>query len=164
MNKNIHIGLPIGTASILLIFLTLSLTSFAVLSLQTSVADMNLTTKSAEYTQDYYAAIHLAEGYLADKDAELSEIYASSSDENDYMNKAGAKSFSDEFAINEMQYLHVEVTLVYPSIEDINSHKKSSATGSEASFKQSCYFYISSFTIMTHEELLDYKDADVPVY
>ena len=80
------------------------------------------------------------------------------------MEKAGAQSFSDDFAINEMQYLHVEVTLVYPSIEDINSHKKSSAAMSEASFKPSCYFYISSFTIMTHEELLNYKDAEVPVY
>ena len=164
MNKNIHIGLPIGTASILLIFLTLSLTSFAVLSLETSVADMNLTTKSADYTQDYYAAVHMAEGFLAEKDAELSDIYKASSSESEYMEKAGAQSFSDDFAINEMQYLHVEVTLVYPSIEDLNSHKKSSAAMSEASFKPSCYFYISSFTIMTHEELLNYKDAEVPVY
>lgn len=164
MNNNIHIGLPIGTASILLIFLTLSLTSFAMLSLETSVADMNLTTKSTEYTQDYYAAIHNAEGFLAQKDAELKNIYEASSSESDYMNKAGDMSFSKDFAINEMQYLHVEITLSYPSPEDISFHKKSSATGSEASFKQSCYFYISSFSIMTHEELLNYTDANVPVY
>ena len=89
MNRNIHIGLPIGTASILLIFLTLSLTSFAVLSLETSVADMNLTSKSADYTQNYYAAFHEAQGFLADMDSKLSSLYYESADYNDYMRKAG---------------------------------------------------------------------------
>lgn len=164
MNKNLHIGLPIGTASILLIFLTLSLTSFAVLSLETSIADMNLTQKSALYTQDYYAAVHKAQGFLADMDAYLYDIYQSSDSYDDYIKSAGSKTFSNEFTINDMQYLYVEVTLVYPSETDITNHKKSSTMVSEASFRSSCYYYISSFKIMTHEDKLDYKEEDVPVY
>lgn len=164
MNKSIRIGLPIGTASILLIFLTLSLTSFAVLSLETSVVDMNLTTKSAEYTQNYYAAVHNAQGFLADMDAYLSSLYENSTDYDDYVSKAGAEVFSNDFSINEMQYLHVELTLIYPSATDISNHKKSASGLGDASFVPSCYYYINSFKIMTHEELLNYKDAEVPIY
>lgn len=164
MNKNIHIGLPIGTASILLIFLTLSLTSFAVLSLETSVADMNLTSKSADYTQNYYAAVHKAQGFLADMDYRLSELYYDSKDYNDYMQKAGYGTVSDNFPIGDMQYLYVEVTIIYPSVSDINNHKESFASSDEAYFRPSSFYKITSFRIITRDDLLNYKDAEVPVY
>lgn len=164
MNKHINIGLPIGTASVLLIFLTLSLTSFAVLSLQTSVADNNLTSKSAEYTQNYYAAVHKAQGFLADMDGLLSDAYLLSKDEDEYFKIAKDTYFSDNFDIDDMQYLHVEITVVYPSIDEINDHKKNSAYTSEISYNPSCYYYVSSFKVITNEELLEYSDAEVPVY
>ena len=164
MNRNIHIGLPIGTASILLIFLTLSLTSFAVLSLETSVADMNLTSKSADYTQNYYAAFHEAQGFLADMDSKLSSLYYESADYNDYMRKAGFGPVSDNFPIGEMQYLHVEISIIYPSVSDINNHKKSFVSSGEDTFRSSAFYKISSFRIITRDDLLNYKDAEVPVY
>lgn len=53
-----------GTASIVLIFVLLSLLTFAVLSLASAQANLRLSRKSADRTTDYYAAENAANDIL----------------------------------------------------------------------------------------------------
>ena len=60
-----------GTASILLVFVTLCLISFAVLSLVNANADLRLSKKIAERNTAYYEAVSEAERFLAEADTTL---------------------------------------------------------------------------------------------
>lgn len=162
-SNKVHFNLPIGAASILLIFLTLSLVSFAVLSLETATADLRLTQKSASYTQNYYAAMHNAEGFLADTDAFLANAYASSSaDESAYFEAAGGASLSQDFPISDLQYLHVELTVIFPSEDEQSSHDHA-LFSEDGSFSPSCYFRIACLKVETDESTLEYSDGEVPI-
>ena len=57
-----------GTASILLVFVTLCLISFAVLTLVNANADMRLSTRIAERTSTYYAAVSEAQRFIEAND------------------------------------------------------------------------------------------------
>lgn len=61
----------IGLSSLLVIFLVLCLTTFALLSLSGAKSDYSQSRKLAEHRSDYYAAASEAEKIIADIDEEL---------------------------------------------------------------------------------------------
>ena len=61
--------LHVGTASILLVFLTLCLASFAVLTLVNANADKRLSDKLAARTKAYYEAVSEAERFIGEQSA-----------------------------------------------------------------------------------------------
>lgn len=71
MRKGISTGLGIGSSSILMIFILLCLTTFAVLSLTTASADKRLTDKASQAVLEYYAADVKAEERLMEIDDAL---------------------------------------------------------------------------------------------
>lgn len=62
-----------GLSLLLLIFLSLCLITFSLLSVSEASADRNLSRKSADRTTEYYAAVTAANERLADIDALLAE-------------------------------------------------------------------------------------------
>ena len=57
MNKKNIPVVNVGISLLILIFMTLSLLTFSVLSLENAVADRRLSRKMAEHTSSYYAAV-----------------------------------------------------------------------------------------------------------
>ena len=72
MKKRVRPIISIGTSCILLIFLSLCLLTFAVLSLASARADLRLSKKIADRTVSYYEGEAAASLLLADLDQELS--------------------------------------------------------------------------------------------
>ncbi|WP_026508926.1 hypothetical protein [Butyrivibrio sp. MC2013] len=145
MNKRISLNMPIGAVSILLIFLAVSLISFALLSLQSALAEEALSSKASANTRSYYSAVLASEGFMADTDAALHQIYNSASDKNDYMQKAGSVILKEDFPISDCRYLHVELSPVYP---DSNTDL--------------CYS-ISVYNTVTDDSALGYDEGHIPL-
>ena len=74
--KSKNFGMNVGTSSILLIFVTLCLVSFAALSLVSANADRKLSVKVADRTVAYYDACNKAEQSIAGIDATLKQVYS----------------------------------------------------------------------------------------
>lgn len=111
--KKVSLGLNIGSSSILLIFVLLCLISFATLSIISAKADSKLSRKVLERTSAYYNACNEAERTLADVDGTLAEVYANSSDSEEYFNTVGHyKSYM--FSISDTQTLQVTIEILYP--------------------------------------------------
>lgn len=73
-SKNKSNGFPnIGLSSLLIVFLILCLTTFALLALSTAKSDNTLSEKLADHRTDYYAASSQAEEILAQIDAILEQ-------------------------------------------------------------------------------------------
>ena len=73
-SKNKSNGFPnIGLSSLLIVFLILCLTTFALLALSTAKSDDTLSKKLADHRTDYYAASSQAEEILAQIDAILEQ-------------------------------------------------------------------------------------------
>lgn len=133
-NKAKGFGINVGTSSILLIFVTLSLVSFATLSLVSANADKRLSQKIADRTKSYYEACNNAESSIATIDATLRQIYAQSASADEYFSQVGhTKSYA--LPITELQTLSLQLTLLYP--EDENS----------------AFYHIDSWKIITTGEL-----------
>ena len=122
MKQESRFGAHIGTSSLLLIFLTLSLVSFGSLSLAGAKADERLSVKLSEHMAEYYAACHEAEAFVARTDRALSEIY--SSDPAAYPAQAENVPLSVMIPINDTQQLLVALAPVDPATEG-------SATGND---------------------------------
>ncbi|MCL2033958.1 MAG: hypothetical protein FWG94_04415 [Oscillospiraceae bacterium] len=130
-------GVSVGGSSILLIFVLLALTTFAVLSLVSAVADRNLTDKSALAATQYYEADSKAEEILARIGAALGSI--SGNGEDAFYSEAGPVLFAIDAPIlidgnkvsyavplNDSQELRVSLTLAYsssPKLFEINEWK-----------------------------------------
>ena len=104
-----------GISLILLIFLSLCLITFSLLSLSGATADERLSQKAADRTTEYYAAVSEANKMLADIDRKLAEYLTMSntpycSDENPFENN----TISFDIAVTESQQLHVVLELHYP--------------------------------------------------
>lgn len=117
MNRKKSYGISVGTSSILVIIVILSLVCFAGLSVVSANADYRLSQKLAQRTTTYYEATSLAHKDLSLLDSKLREIYATSSSSSDYENKI-KESLSDSltysYVISDSQSLIVAVTPVYP--------------------------------------------------
>lgn len=110
------IGINIGSASILMIFVVLCLVSFAVLAIVSANADWKLTNRVTERTTAYYEACNTAERSLATLDAKLLTVYESAADSEEYFATVGQnKSYVIE--ISDLQSLQVTVSILYPKSE-----------------------------------------------
>lgn len=67
MNKKNIPVINVGISLLILIFMTLSLLTFSVLSLENAVADRRLSRKMAEHTSNYYAAVSRVQEQLAEQ-------------------------------------------------------------------------------------------------
>lgn len=79
--------LNIGTSSLLVIFVILSLITFATLSIVSAKADFELSRTLDQRTTDFNRASNEAEAVVDEIDQQLLRIYQSSSNEADYFNK-----------------------------------------------------------------------------
>ena len=100
MKKNRSFGMNIGTSSILVIVVILTLVCFAGLSLASSNADYQLCKKLADRTTAYYNATSMAYETLAD------ETTAGKSSDNEK-----EPSYKGSFKINDSQVLKVNAIL-----------------------------------------------------
>lgn len=76
--------LTAGTSTLLLIFLSLCLLTFAVLSLLSARADRNLSRKAADRTTAYYEACNQAENRIGEIDGILEKIWKNTEGEEMY--------------------------------------------------------------------------------
>lgn len=116
MKKN-NISFHIGSSSLLLIFVILSLVSFAVLSLSSAVADKKLTDKMVKKTTDYYEACNQAQDKLHTLDLYLSKLYESGVTKEEFFETAqDGTSFA--ITVSDYQTLEVDVTFLYPDTKE----------------------------------------------
>lgn len=137
--KNDMPFISIGASSLLVIFLVLSLVTFAVLSLSSAKSDYTLSQKNADRKQDYFSANAEAESILDAVDACLDSTYhemkaadayleatskaltALSSEENlslvlDFTSNIPTVSYS--VIVNEQQNLYVTLELSTSPADD----------------------------------------------
>ena len=112
--KTNHVNLNLGTSSLLLIFVVLSLVSFAVLSLSSALSDKKLTDKTVDKNVSYYSACNEAYEKLADLDKKLIDIYKASSDEAAYLKACEDLDLEMTIPVTEYQGLEVKVIPNYP--------------------------------------------------
>ncbi|MCR4650290.1 MAG: hypothetical protein K5662_00905 [Lachnospiraceae bacterium] len=98
MRRNIS-GINIGSSSLLLIFVVLSLVSFAVLSLSSATADRKLEQKALDHTYAYYNACNEAEEEYAVYDRKVRASYR--------LGLELPQPYSFTEYINDTQELHV---------------------------------------------------------
>ena len=111
-------GIQIGTSSLVVIFVILALTVFAVLSLTRVLADDRLSDRSAQWAVDYYDADCKAEETLAAIDKKVAAAVASGTSVEavlvdsggDYDTSSGMVSF--EIPINDTMSLEVEAEIL----------------------------------------------------
>lgn len=80
-------GIQIGTASLILIFVVLTLSIFAMLSMTSALADDRITDRTEEWVSNYYAADTEAVNRLAEIDKVAEEAIKSNEGFGSYMEK-----------------------------------------------------------------------------
>lgn len=118
MQKTKAFQLNIGSSSILLIFVVLSLIAFAVLTFVSANADSNLSQKVLHRTSSYYAACNEAEQSLHNIDQTLYDIYTTTHNADEYFLQAGGRILSFTYPITELQSLSIELEILYPDSLD----------------------------------------------
>ena len=105
MNKGHSYHLHVGTASILLVFVTLCLVSFSALTLSGANADYLLSEKLADRTASYYEAVSEAEHFIADYAGKDTGEYTVTKDfyfeENQFLRVTIARNTDDTLYISE---------------------------------------------------------------
>lgn len=79
-----------GASSLLMIFVALCLTSVAILSLASAMADSNMTNKSQQMIDSYYAAAARVQREISGIDAQLLQFRQTSPDKASYTDKVFA--------------------------------------------------------------------------
>ncbi len=102
MKRRVGGNLNIGTSSLLLIFIVLSLVSFAVLSLSSALTDRRLTESNLSRTTAYYNVCNEAELKLKEMDEQYQTDYASTG-------KIPENIPEMTFAVNDTQELYVRI-------------------------------------------------------
>ena len=92
-----------GASSILMIFVVLCLTTFAVLSYVTANADSRLTEKAIETTAAYYSADSKAQTAISAFDAKLAELEEQSSQGSSYVELIKQTQFENDGISAEVQ-------------------------------------------------------------
>lgn len=105
----------IGSSSLLIIFLILSLVAFAVLSLASAHSDYKLTGQLAEHKAEYYQASVRAEQVLSRMD----EVFEKQADASGKNLEEYQKTVADEL-LSEAYYDDVNLTCTNPDKEDKN--------------------------------------------
>lgn len=102
--------LTTGTSTLLLIFVSLCLLTFAVLSFLSARADQNLSRKTAERTSAYYEACNQAEDRLGETDRMLEKLWQETTNEKAYF-QAVRETFEDMDFDEESRMLSFSVPL-----------------------------------------------------
>ena len=120
MRRKKSFGISVGTSSILVIIVIVSLVCFAGLSIVSANVDYQLSRRLADRTSSYYEASSLANEQLCDLDDTLRQVYTECKSEKDFFEKI-KESYEDSltfsYPISETQALTVAVNPVYPSYE-----------------------------------------------
>lgn len=116
MKKN-SFSFHVGSSSLLLIFIVLSLVSFSVLSLSSAVADKKMTDKMESKTTSYYEACNQAEEKIETLNLYLKKLYLSGVTKEDYFATA-KESTSFAVVVSDYQTLEVDVKFLYPYSSD----------------------------------------------
>ncbi|WP_035769036.1 hypothetical protein [Butyrivibrio sp. NC2002] len=144
MKRNTPYSTHIGAASILLIFMVLSLVSFAALAMINSRADYILSQKLLVKSNAFYSACHEGNGYVASIDKALRGIHASTQNEKEYLTLAGELELEKSIPINETQNLEIAIAPLFP----------------QKSYDP--YFRITKWQVVTHLEGIE-LDENLPV-
>lgn len=144
MNRKTFNSTHIGAASIMLIFLVLSLVSFAALTMVNSRADYILSKKMADRSRTYYKTCHEANAYIAESASHIYSAYAVSSSEDSFKEMMENESFSKSFPLSEIQTLDVEIRPNYPR------------------FNKDPLYNVTSYRVVTHDENIE-LDESLPV-
>lgn len=128
--KQAKIGLGIGTASILMIFVILMLVTFAILSLSSARADHELSSKTMKHAKEYYQAENEAEKKLA----EIDKVLHSNQDKAVVMEKLSKiegfqigeiqSSINFREKINQKQYLDITVQIKWDNTKKYFTYEK----------------------------------------
>lgn len=118
MRKKTQFSMNVGLPSILLIFVTLCLVSFGILSIVSANSDLKLSQKVLTRTTNYYKTCNQAEEILAEVHRQLLEAYFSCDSEDIYFQKIKTIPTSYSYTISELQELHISLRFVYPSSSD----------------------------------------------
>lgn len=99
-NKQQSTFVNIGSSSLLIVFLVLCLTSFAILSLSSAQSDYSFSKRSAEHKTEYYEASSRAEMILGEIDQILAETaeQVNAAQENAVQENADSELASFELA------------------------------------------------------------------
>lgn len=113
MKKKNSMSISIGSSTLLLIFVVISLVSFSVLSLSSAITDQRFTEKIKQKNISYYDACNLAEEQLCALDTELAEAYAASETEADYFKQVSSGT-TISIPVSDYQELQVVTEFLYP--------------------------------------------------
>ncbi len=107
----------VGISTILLVFVIISLVSFATLTVVTANSDNSLSKKIETRQTAYYNACNQAENELASLDQFLIAQYENSSSEDMYF-LSTESTYTYTLPISEMQSLFIQVEVLYPVSSD----------------------------------------------
>ena len=121
--------LTTGTSTLLLIFVSLCLLTFAVLSFLSARADQNLSRKTAERTSAYYEACNQAEDRLGETDRMLEKIWQETANEKAYF-QAVRETFEDMDFDEESRMLSFSVPLTDTQVLTVTLKLRTPESGS----------------------------------
>ncbi|MBD9013582.1 MAG: hypothetical protein EGR15_03085 [Lachnospiraceae bacterium] len=121
--------LTTGTSTLLLIFVSLCLLTFAVLSFLSARADQNLSRKTAERTSAYYEACNQAEDRLGETDRMLEKIWQETANEKAYF-QAVRETFEDMDFDEESRMLSFSVPLTDTQVLTVTLKLQTPESGS----------------------------------
>lgn len=121
--------LTTGTSTLLLIFVSLCLLTFAVLSFLSARADQNLSRKTAERTSAYYEACNQAEDRLGETDQMLEKLWQETDDEKAYF-QAVREAFEDMDFDEENHTLSFSVPLTDTQVLTVTLKLRTPESGS----------------------------------
>ncbi len=113
MKKRQGMSVSIGSSTMLLIFVVISLVSFSVLSLSSAVTDKKFTENIKIKNLAYYNACNTAEEEMCMIDAALARAYASCESEEAYFDLISHESLI-QVPVSEYQELQVVLKHLYP--------------------------------------------------
>ena len=121
--------LTTGTSTLLLIFVSLCLLTFAVLSFLSARADQNLSRKTAERTSAYYEACNQAEDRLGETDRMLEKLWQETANEKAYF-QAVRETFEDMDFDEESRMLAFSVPLTDTQVLTVTLKLRTPESGS----------------------------------
>ena len=113
MKKKTGMSVSIGSSTMLLIFVVISLVSFAVLSLSSAITDKKFTDKIKHKNISYYNACNTAEEQLGELDTILAKAYSTSANEAEYYSQVD-EGTTLTVPVSDYQELQVVVEFLYP--------------------------------------------------
>lgn len=121
--------LTTGTSTLLLIFVSLCLLTFAVLSFLSARADQNLSRKTAERTSAYYEACNQAEDRLGEADQMLEKLWQETANEKAYF-QAVRETFEDMDFDEKSRMLSFSVPLTDTQVLTVTLKLRTPESGS----------------------------------